>query len=93
MQNPRRAQLRAALAVFDEDLRVVLWSKGLARVSGFAPPTGARLASFPFVSEEKRAETERSLKQLDPRKAPLLPVHALVSGLESRPSRRPLPQN
>lgn len=67
------------LWVLDEKLRVVVWSKGLARMCGFDPVAGTPLTSFPFVSDEKRARMIRSLNHLDPRHGPLLPVYALVS--------------
>ena len=69
----------AQLWVLDERLRVVVWSRGLTRICGFDPSAGTPLASFPFVSDEKRARMIRSLKRLDPRKEPMLPVYALVS--------------
>mmetsp|Transcript_93590 Transcript_93590/g.267793 ORF Transcript_93590/g.267793 Transcript_93590/m.267793 type:complete len:295 (+) Transcript_93590:1915-2799(+) len=76
----------AQLVVFDEDLRVVLWSKGLARACGFHPAAGLPLKSFPFVSDEKRLMMEESLRRLDRKRAPMLPVYALNAAVLAEPN-------
>mmetsp|Transcript_12264 Transcript_12264/g.28667 ORF Transcript_12264/g.28667 Transcript_12264/m.28667 type:complete len:646 (+) Transcript_12264:1682-3619(+) len=77
----------AEIVVFDDRLRVVLWSKGLAQASSFDPAQGDDLTSFPFPSPEHRAKLTKSLHEVRVAATdPMFPVQALHAAVLAEPS-------
>ena len=78
---------RWLIAIFDQDLKVVLWSKGLEQACAFTPVVGTDLASFPFASPQQRAMMIKALSKLhDAETAPMFPDRAMHAAMLAEPN-------
>ena len=78
---------RWLIAIFDQNLKVVLWSKGLEQACAFAPGVGADLASFPFASPQQQAKMIRALSELhDAAAVPMFPDRAMHAAMLAEPN-------
>mmetsp|Transcript_8974 Transcript_8974/g.22436 ORF Transcript_8974/g.22436 Transcript_8974/m.22436 type:complete len:595 (+) Transcript_8974:889-2673(+) len=81
----------AQIMVLDQDLCIVLWSRGMTKAtSGIEPLLGASVESLPFPSARTRARMVNSLREVvsdtASDEAALLPGHALQAAVIAIPN-------
>ena len=78
----------AQLAVFDEELRVVSWSTGMAEVAaGFKPERGMSLGMLPFPTAKHHKQVAEALTSIMCKgNVPVHPEEALVAALHTKPN-------